>query len=61
VELYDMKNDPAQLRSLHANPRFKPVRKWLFGRLLGLVSCDAGECREEIGSEPAPLPKANRP
>jgi N-acetylglucosamine-6-sulfatase len=60
VELYDMKNDPAQLRSLHANPRFKPVRKWLFRRLLGLVSCDAAECREEIGAEPAPLPKPKR-
>jgi arylsulfatase A-like enzyme len=55
-ELYDLLLDPAQLRSVHADRRYRFVRAYLFGELIGLSTCDAGECREEIGSDPLPVP-----
>ena len=54
-ELYDMKRDPAQLRSLAANPRYRPVRKFLFNSLIPLSTCAGASCRVQIGVEPRPL------
>jgi arylsulfatase A-like enzyme len=56
VELYDMQNDPAQLRSLARSKRYAPVRAWHFQHLLQLLNCDGQQCREAIGNPPAPLP-----
>ena len=56
-ELYDMLLDPAQLRSKHADPRYRFVRKFLFGQLVALSTCRSAGCRTEIGPDPAPLPK----
>jgi N-acetylglucosamine-6-sulfatase len=64
TELYDMLRDPNQLRSLSRDPRYRPVRKWLFNQLVPLSSCKGGGCRLEIGVEPlprkGPKPKAKR-
>jgi N-acetylglucosamine-6-sulfatase len=57
TELYDMKHDPAQLHSLALDPRYRPVRKWLYAQLVPLSSCSGLSCRVEIGPDPAPLPK----
>jgi N-acetylglucosamine-6-sulfatase len=54
-ELYDMVRDPYQLRSLSGDPRYRPVRKWLFSQLVPLSSCKGAPCRLDIGIEPLPL------
>lgn len=61
VELYDMANDPAQLDSLHKNPRFKWVRKWMLAKLSGLANCRGAACSASIGIEPLPLKKKTKP
>jgi arylsulfatase A-like enzyme len=58
TELYDMKRDPAQLRSLATDPRYRLVRKWLFDHLAPLSTCAGAACRVDIGSDPLPLPKS---
>jgi N-acetylglucosamine-6-sulfatase len=56
TELYDMLIDPAQLRSKHADPRYKWVRRFLFGQLVSLTNCRSATCRADAGPDPAPLP-----
>jgi arylsulfatase A-like enzyme len=58
TELYDMRRDPAQLSSLSKDPRYRFVRKWLFGHLATLSTCSGAACRVEIGPDPLPLPKS---
>ena len=58
TELYDMKLDPDQLRSVAADPRYRLVRKWLYAALIPLSSCAGQTCRVELGPDPAPLPKS---
>jgi arylsulfatase A-like enzyme len=58
TELYDMKRDPAQLRSLATYPRYRFVRKWLFDHLAVLSTCAGTACRVDIGPDPLPLPKS---
>ncbi len=43
-ELYDLRNDPYELRSLHADPAFEAVRRDLAGRLARLRSCSGESC-----------------
>ena len=57
AELYDMKRDPAQLRSLIRDRRYRYVRNWLYGQLVPLSSCAGAACRVELGPDPAPLSK----
>ena len=57
TELYDMKRDPAQLNSLALDPRYRPVRKWLYAQLVPLSGCAGPSCRIELGPDPAPLSK----
>ncbi|HET8976086.1 MAG TPA: sulfatase, partial [Solirubrobacterales bacterium] len=57
IELYDMSRDPFQLSSLHATPRFKPVRDWLLERLAAYRDCKGAACRAGIGAEVKPLKK----
>ena len=62
TELYDMWRDPAQLRSLARDPRYRYVRKWLYNALIPLSSCAGASCRVELGPDPLPLAnKAVRP
>jgi N-acetylglucosamine-6-sulfatase len=58
TELYDMKRDPAQLRSLATDPRYRFVRKFLFDHLAALSTCARASCRADIGPDPLPLPKS---
>jgi arylsulfatase A-like enzyme len=58
TELYDMRRDPGQLRSLASNKRFRFVRKWLFDQMIPLSSCAGPSCRVEVGVEPPPLSKS---
>jgi N-acetylglucosamine-6-sulfatase len=60
-ELYDMRSDPGQLRNLSGNRRFKPVRRWLYGQLVGLTTCAGEACRIEIGPDLAPRKKQPKP
>ena len=55
TELYDMLYDPAQLRSLAADRRFKPVRNFLFNALVSLATCAGASCRADLPPEPLPL------
>jgi N-acetylglucosamine-6-sulfatase len=61
LELYDMAHDPGQLKSLHRNPRFKWVRKWMLAKLAGLSNCAGPACSASLGTEPLPLPKKPKP
>ena len=65
TELYDMLYDPAQVRSLAADRRFKPVRKYLFNALVSLATCAGAGCRADLPPEPLPLrkrkPKTGKP
>jgi arylsulfatase A-like enzyme len=58
TELYDMLRDPAQLRSLAKDPRYRYVRKWLYNALIPLSACAGRSCRVELGPDPPPLPKS---
>jgi arylsulfatase A-like enzyme len=60
-ELYDMWRDPAQLKSLIRNRRYRFVRRWLYGKMVALAGCHGASCRTEIGAEPAPLKRAPKP
>jgi N-acetylglucosamine-6-sulfatase len=44
-ELYDMRHDPYQLRSLHAHPRYRATRRALSRELRRLVRCRGEYCR----------------
>ncbi len=56
-ELYDMRRDPGQLRSLIGDKRYRFVRKWLYDQLVPLSGCAGHGCRVEVGAEPPPLSK----
>ena len=46
-ELYDLKTDPNQLRSRHADPALRSIREELARRLFVLDTCFGALCREE--------------
>ncbi len=57
-ELYDLKNDPYELRSRHIDPRYRPVKHWLARLLKRMQFCAARACRRPVrGKIPKPLPK----
>jgi N-acetylglucosamine-6-sulfatase len=53
-ELYDLVRDPAELRSRHADPRYRRTRAALHRVLLRLAHCTGDGCRAEIGPIPRP-------
>ncbi|MDP9227561.1 MAG: sulfatase [Actinomycetota bacterium] len=53
-ELYDMRRDPAQLRSKHDDSRYRAVRRWLSRQLFALSTCAGAACRVELGPDPRP-------
>ena len=53
-ELYDRKVDPHELRSRHADPRYKRVRARLKKELKRLAACKGQKCRRQLRSVPAP-------
>ncbi|HZA90773.1 MAG TPA: sulfatase [Solirubrobacterales bacterium] len=44
-ELYDLKRDPQQLKSVHDDPRYADVRARLSSRLAELRNCAGADCR----------------
>jgi N-acetylglucosamine-6-sulfatase len=50
-ELYDLRKDPYELQSEHANPRYAPLRASLATRLHRLVTCAGASClaRPRVG------------
>jgi arylsulfatase A-like enzyme len=59
-ELYDLSNDPLQLRSVYKNSRYFPVRKFLLKKLKGLVECAGADCSTDEGKPPKPLLKRKK-
>lgn len=53
-ELYDMRRDPKQLRSVHRDRRYKDVMRFLSRNLFALAGCGGDSCRVEIGRDPKP-------
>jgi N-acetylglucosamine-6-sulfatase len=53
-ELYDRRRDPAQLHSLHADPRYAAARRALHRLSLRLARCRGRACRAPTGSIPGP-------
>ncbi|MGH3327642.1 MAG: sulfatase family protein [Streptomycetales bacterium] len=45
AELYDMRRDPHQLRSRHADQAYAAIRARLAGQLRGLRECEGAACR----------------
>jgi hypothetical protein len=56
-----MRFDPAQLRSLAHDRRFRPVRRYLLGQLIALSLCNGAACRADIPLEPAPRKLKRKP
>jgi N-acetylglucosamine-6-sulfatase len=44
-ELYDLRRDPDELQSQHANPAYNAIKASLADRLHRLVTCSGGSCR----------------
>jgi arylsulfatase A-like enzyme len=44
-ELYDLRKDPDELQSQHANPAYDSLKASLAGRLHNLVTCSGASCR----------------
>ena len=61
TELYDMKRDPAQLRNVTADPRYKRVRKFLRFTLNSFANCSGAACRVEISGDPKPSKPKPKP
>ena len=51
-ELYDLKRDPNEMRSLHDDPRYRPVRRALARELRRLAHCQGESCRRSIPRMP---------
>ena len=56
-ELYDLKRDPYEQRSLHRDPRYYPVRNFLAAELDRLEGCTGLTCKEPIEG---PIPEPRR-
>jgi N-acetylglucosamine-6-sulfatase len=48
-QLYDLKTDPWELQSRHADPRYAPVKAVLARALAQLRDCDGAACRGDGG------------
>jgi arylsulfatase A-like enzyme len=60
-EMYDLRTDPLQLKSIYKDSRYFRVRKYLLKKLAFLSRCQGGTCNEEYGKPPKPLAKPKRP
>jgi N-acetylglucosamine-6-sulfatase len=55
-ELYDLRSDPYELRSLAGERRYRDVVAWMAARTRELASCSGESCRRS----PGPIPKPRR-
>ena len=53
-ELYDMRRDPGQLQSRHADRRYQPTRRALHRLLRRLARCEGAQCRRAAPRIPGP-------
>src|SRR5262245_24311959 len=60
TELYDLRRDPDEMRSLHADPRYSGTRRALRRELRRLVHCKGEVCRRPTGRIPRPTGSASR-
>ena len=60
-EMYDLRTDPLQLKSIYKDSRYFRVRKYLLKKLAFLSRCQGGTCNEEYGKPPKPLAKRKQP
>jgi arylsulfatase A-like enzyme len=56
-ELYDLRRDPQELRSLHADPHHRRVRATLHGTLRRLAVCRGKACGTPVARRPALGPR----
>jgi arylsulfatase A-like enzyme len=59
-ELYDLKRDPLEDKSVYKDSRYFPVRKWLIKKLARLQPCSGTTCNPELGKPPKPLAKKKK-
>jgi N-acetylglucosamine-6-sulfatase len=59
-ELYNLRRDPYELRSLVSDPRYRGVRRWLAGLLHPLEDCRGAGCLPRIGRIPRPTSPNDR-
>ncbi len=52
--LYDLKRDPWELQSRHADPRYARIKATLAGALAKLKTCKGKGCRVNVGELPPP-------
>jgi arylsulfatase A-like enzyme len=54
-ELYDLLNDPYELHSRAADPRYRLIKAWLAVRLARLETCAGANCRKPLTSKLPPV------
>lgn len=59
-EMYDLRTDPLQLKSIYKDSRYFRVRKYLLKKLAFLSRCQGGTCTQEFGKPPKPLAKPKK-
>ena len=52
--LYDLKVDPWELTSFHADPRYARIKSILRTKLAELRRCSGASCRRSVGRLPEP-------
>lgn len=52
--LYDLKLDPWELESKHADPDYAAIKKILIAKLAKLTGCKGSKCQVDVGTLPAP-------
>jgi N-acetylglucosamine-6-sulfatase len=52
--LYDLKLDPWELESKHADPKYAAIKKILIAKLAKLVNCKGAKCQVDVGTLPNP-------
>ena len=54
IELYDLRRDPGELRSLHRNRRYTRTKRFLLRATARYAACVGAECRAPLGAVPGP-------
>jgi arylsulfatase A-like enzyme len=54
IELYDLRRDPQELRSLHRSRRYTQTKRFLLRATARYADCVGAECRAPLGAVPGP-------
>jgi N-acetylglucosamine-6-sulfatase len=60
-EMYDLKRDRLQLKSIYKDSRYRRVRRYMLKKLAFLSKCVGADCTREYGKPPKPLAKRKPP